>query len=155
MADAGSLILLRILASEVSGSAHGKPVSPKKWDLPCFPDLTCPFASATVLFTKLRVVPNQSLACYSDAQTSLLGSKLREGGVCARRNSRALAFRAFILSTVRVLNPNGFCAVSIVQKRKNRWVVPGAASASNGRFRTCSKRQTDTRRDPCLAAARI
>ena len=74
---------------------------------PDSPDLTCPFANATVsfCFTKLRVVPNQSFAvlAFGDAQTSLLGKQASRCGVCARRtqgNCPGFDYRAaFSLST--------------------------------------------------------
>jgi hypothetical protein len=62
MANAGSL-LTALIASEVWVRSKGS--------IPIL-SLTRQFE----LFTKLRVVPNQS--CFGDAQTSLLGSKLRD-----------------------------------------------------------------------------
>jgi len=132
LANVGSITYCAYLLSEVSGSFFRKPVGSNKMGPPDSPDLTCPFANATVsfCFTKLRVVPNQSFAvlAFGDAQTSLLGKQASRCGVCARRtqgNCPGFLITELLVSLSTALSGHfclpecGFFSSSIVQKRKN------------------------------------
>ena len=106
---------------------------------PDSPDLTCPFANATVsfCFTKLRVVPNQSFAvlAFGDAQTSLLGKQASRCGVCARRtqgNCPGFLFTELLVSLSTALSghflPSGMRIFFFFDrpKEKEHWVTLGA-----------------------------
>ena len=128
---------------------------------PDSPDLTCPFANATVsfCFTKLRVVPNQSFAvlAFGDAQTSLLGKQASRCGVCARRtqgNCPGFLFTELLVSLSTALpgisafrNADFFLLRSSKRER-----TLGDPWCRHKRVHEAPTSHQNNQRDPCLTA---